>query len=140
MDATCNQMTRVNTSLDTKFRGVTQSVTARSSAEAEYRSMCDAACEVMWLVNVLRELYVDIQYPVDNTAALSIAVNPVFHDKTKHFELDLFFLREKIAAGIIKTVGVESAVQLADVFTKGLLPSQHENMCKWLGLVNLFQI
>ncbi|XP_022008266.1 uncharacterized mitochondrial protein AtMg00810-like [Helianthus annuus] len=81
-----------------------QSVVSRSSAEAEYRSMCNATCEVLWLINILRELKVDVSIPVvlkcDNTAALSIAANPVFHDRTKHFEVDLFFLREKIASGI----------------------------------------
>ncbi|MFS7910246.1 putative RNA-directed DNA polymerase [Helianthus anomalus] len=74
-----------------------QSVVSRSSAEAEYRSMCAALCEIMWLINVLQELQVKVDLPVvlkcDSTAALSIAANPVFHDKTKHFEIDLFFLR-----------------------------------------------
>ncbi|KAJ0522207.1 putative RNA-directed DNA polymerase [Helianthus annuus] len=90
------------------WKGKKQSLVARSSTKAKYRSMCDVVCEVIWLANVLRELYVDLQYPVllrcDNIVALSIALNPVFHDKTKHFEVDLFFLREKIAAGIIKAV------------------------------------
>ncbi|XP_022031366.1 uncharacterized mitochondrial protein AtMg00810-like [Helianthus annuus] len=119
-----------------------QSVVSRSSAEAEYRSMCSATCEVLWLINILRELKVDVTIPVvlkcDSTAALSIAANPVFHDKTKHFEVDLFFLREKIASGQIKTHGIKTEDQLADLFTKGLLPTAHSQMCKSLGLINLF--
>ncbi|XP_021995714.1 uncharacterized mitochondrial protein AtMg00810-like [Helianthus annuus] len=121
-----------------------QSVVSRSSAEAEYRSMCAALCEIMWLINVLQELQVKVDLPVvlkcDSTAALSIAANPVFHDKTKHFEIDLFFLREKIASGLVKTVGVSSGDQLADMFTKGLLPADHNKMCKSLGLSNPFSI
>ncbi|KAJ0578272.1 putative RNA-directed DNA polymerase [Helianthus annuus] len=119
-----------------------QSVVSRSSAEAEYRSMCSATCEVLWLLNILRELHVDVNIPVvlkcDNTAALSIAANPVFHDRTKHFEVDLFFLREKIASGLIKTHGIKTEHQLADIFTKGLLPKAHSEMCNSLGLSNVF--
>ncbi|XP_035845685.1 uncharacterized mitochondrial protein AtMg00810-like [Helianthus annuus] len=121
-----------------------QSVVSRSSAEAEYRSMCAALCEIMWLINVLQELQVKIDLPVmlkcDSSAALSIAADSVFHDKTKHFEIDLFFLREKIASGLIKTVGVSSGDQLADIFTKGLLPADHNKMCKSLGLSNPFDL
>ncbi|KAJ0567388.1 putative RNA-directed DNA polymerase [Helianthus annuus] len=121
-----------------------QSLVSRSSAEAEYRSMCAALCEVMWLVNVLQELQVKIELPVelkcDNTAALSIAANTVFDDKTKHFEIDLFFLREKIGSGMVKTVGVSSLDQYADLFTKGLQPADHQKMCKSLGISNPFGI
>ncbi|KAI3730698.1 hypothetical protein L1987_61872 [Smallanthus sonchifolius] len=119
-----------------------QSTVSRSSAEAEYRSMCAATCEVMWLINVLNELQVPVKLPVDlfcdNNAAVSIAANPVFHDRTKHFELDLFFLREKISSGVIKTVFVKSEYQVADVFTKGLLANQHAILSAKLGMFNCF--
>ncbi|XP_035830149.1 uncharacterized protein LOC118479628 [Helianthus annuus] len=73
-----------------------QSTVSRSSAEAEYRSMCAATCEIIWISNLLRELQIDSKLPVqlycDNTTAISIAANPVFHERTKHFEIDLFFL------------------------------------------------
>ncbi|XP_022032267.1 uncharacterized mitochondrial protein AtMg00810-like [Helianthus annuus] len=74
-----------------------QSTVSRSSAEAEYRSMCAATCEIIWISNLLRELQIDSKLPVqlycDNTAAISIAANPVFHERTKHFEIDLFFCK-----------------------------------------------
>ncbi|XP_076914870.1 uncharacterized protein LOC143574026 [Bidens hawaiensis] len=88
-----------------------QDTVSRSSAEAEYRAMCAATCEVMWIVNLLKELQVEIGLPVnlfcDNTAAISIAENPVFDNRTKHFELDLFFLRDKISKGMDFKVYVE---------------------------------
>ncbi|KAF5769258.1 putative soyasaponin III rhamnosyltransferase [Helianthus annuus] len=97
---------------------------SRSSGEAEYRAMCSATCEVVWIVNLLSELGVNCKVPVrlycDSSAAISIAANPVFHERTKHFELDLYFLREKISSGFIQTVKVDSGSQLADIFTKGL--------------------
>ncbi|KAI3730786.1 hypothetical protein L1987_61963 [Smallanthus sonchifolius] len=119
-----------------------QLTVSRSTAEAEYRAMCAATCEITWLVNVLRELKVNISTLVtlycDNSAALSIARNPVFHDRTKHFEIDLFFLREKISSGYIRTEGVDSKNQLADIFTKGLLMGQHDFLCSLLHMFDMF--
>ncbi|KAJ0912392.1 putative RNA-directed DNA polymerase [Helianthus annuus] len=119
-----------------------QSTVSRSTAEAEYRAMCTATCELMWLVNLLKELHVEVKLHVslycDNSVALSIAANPVFHDRTKHFEIDLFFLREKIQAGIVKTVGIKTDKQIADIFTKGLLIDQHRLICKSLNMLDMF--
>ncbi|KAJ0735667.1 putative RNA-directed DNA polymerase [Helianthus annuus] len=120
-----------------------QSTVSRSSGEAEYRAMCSATCELVWVVNLLSELQVCCKTPVqlfcDSSAAMSIAANPVFHERTKHFELDLYFLREKIASGFVQTVKVDSESQLADLFTKGLGVKMHELFCEKLGLVNLFK-
>ncbi|KAJ0940684.1 putative RNA-directed DNA polymerase [Helianthus annuus] len=119
-----------------------QSTVSRSSAEAEYRALCAVACEVLWLINILSELSVNVNLPVclfcDSSAALSIAANPVFHDRTKHFELDLFFLREKISKGILKPVGINSEDQIADVFTKGMLATQHDFLCEKLNMQDCF--
>ncbi|KAJ0483933.1 putative RNA-directed DNA polymerase [Helianthus annuus] len=119
-----------------------QSVVSRSTAEAEYRAMCDVTCEVMWLQNILKELHVNITLPIelfcDNSAALSIAANPVFHDRTKHFEIDLHFIREKITSGIVQTKKIDTSKQVADIFTKGLGSEQHKFLCKQLGLTSVF--
>ncbi|KAJ0519517.1 putative RNA-directed DNA polymerase [Helianthus annuus] len=120
-----------------------QSTVSRSTAEAEYRSMCSATCELIWLKNLLFELNVDCKLPMqlscDSQAALSIAANPVFHERTKHFELDLHFLREKVGNGVINPIKVDSESQLADIFTKGLSVEQHDTFCEKLGLVDLFK-
>ncbi|KAJ0532312.1 putative RNA-directed DNA polymerase [Helianthus annuus] len=120
-----------------------QTTVARSTAEAEYRAMCSATCELMWLRNLLSELNVSCKLPMvlncDSQAAISIAANPVFHERTKHFELDLHFLREKVADGLISTTKVNTESQLADILTKGLNVDQHELFCKQLGLVDMFK-
>ena len=66
-----------------------------SSTEAEYRSMALIAAEVTWIQSLLSELQVAYTTPIilcDNTRIVSLAHNPVFHSKTKHMELDLFFV------------------------------------------------
>jgi len=83
-----------------------QHTVSRSSAEAEYRSMAGAVSKIIWLVGLLKDLKVDIITPVrlwcDNKAAMQIASNPMFHERTKHIEIDCHFVREKLKDGLIK--------------------------------------
>ncbi|GKB22091.1 hypothetical protein Tco_0856014 [Tanacetum coccineum] len=120
-----------------------QSVLARFSAEAEFRAMFSVTCEVMWILKILKEMKVDVQVPVplhcDNNVVIQIAANPVFHVKTKHFELDLYFLREKIQEGFIKTEKVKSTEDIADVFTKGLSVKEHKFFCDKPSLLDLYK-
>ncbi|KAE8700094.1 vinorine synthase-like [Hibiscus syriacus] len=115
-----------------------QNVIARSSAEAEYRSMATTTAELTWLNGLANELGLERKYPVrlhcDNKAALQIAANPVYHERTKHIEIDCHFVREKIQKGLIKTDFVSSSEQLADIFTKALGVQQHEYLVSKLGV------
>ena len=103
-----------------------QFVVARSSAEAEYRAMASTACELIWLKRLLRDLEIISSKPIllhcDNQAVMHIAANPVFHERTKHIEVDCHFVRNQVQSKLLQTVFVRSSDQLADVFTK-LLPS-----------------
>jgi hypothetical protein len=120
-----------------------QNTLSRFSAEAEYRSMASVTCEIMWILKILRDLGVmDNLLPVklccDNKSAMQIAANPVMHEKTKHFDIDVHLIREKVASGLIETVKVDSKNQTTDVLTKALGSVQHAVMVKKLGMVNLF--
>ncbi|GKE32295.1 ribonuclease H-like domain-containing protein, partial [Tanacetum coccineum] len=101
-----------------------QFVLSKSSAEAEYRAMNNVTCEIIWILKILKDLNVSVELHVpvscDSSSAIQITANPVFHERTKHFEIDLYFLREKVSAGLIKTCKIKSEDNLADLFTKGL--------------------
>lgn len=90
-----------------------QNVVARSSAESEYRAMAQATCELMWIRRLLVELGFEDLAPIklwcDNQAAIHIASNPVFHEHTKHIEVDCHFIREKLQARVISTSHVRTS-------------------------------
>ncbi|RVW83660.1 Retrovirus-related Pol polyprotein from transposon RE1 [Vitis vinifera] len=119
-----------------------QDVVARSSAEAEYQAMTLATCELIWLKHLLRELRFgkdeQMKLIYDNQAALHIASNPVFHEMTKHIEVDCHFIREKIASGCVTTSFVNSNDQLADIFTKSLRGPRIKYICNKLGGYNIY--
>ncbi|KAJ9540986.1 LOW QUALITY PROTEIN: hypothetical protein OSB04_027492 [Centaurea solstitialis] len=101
-----------------------QHVVSRSSTEAEYRGIANVVAETAWLRNLLLELYCPLSRATvvfcDNVSAMYLASNPVQHQRTKHVEIDLHFVRERVAIGHVRVLHVPSAYQYADIFTKGL--------------------
>ena len=74
----------------------------------------------------------------DSKAAISIAHNPVQHDRTKHVEVDRHFIKEKLNSGNICTPFVKSGDQLADVLTKSLASRQFHFILSKLGMRDIF--
>ena len=86
--------------------------------------MKGACCKLTWLRYLIQDLRVLHQEPAllycDNKASLHIAANPVFHERTRHIEIDCHYIRDKIQDGSVATRFVNSAQQLADILTKAL--------------------
>ena len=95
-----------------------QRTIARSSTEAEYRSVADTASEVDWVCSLLTELHQQIAHiPViycDNIGATQLSSNPVFHSRMKHVSIDFHFIRERVQSGKLRVCHVSSDDQLAD--------------------------
>nr|ABA94365.1 retrotransposon protein, putative, unclassified [Oryza sativa Japonica Group] len=101
-----------------------QTTVSRSSAEAEYRAVAHAVAECCWLRQLLLELHIPLASATtvycDNVSAVYMTANPVHHRQTKHIEIDIHFVREKVALGQVHVLHVPSSHQFADIMTKGL--------------------
>lgn len=100
-----------------------QTLVAKSSVEAEYRSLALAASEVLWLQSLLQELQVTVPAPViycDNQSTVALSHNPILHNRTKHMELDIFFVREKVLNKSLTVSYIPAQLQVADILTKPL--------------------
>ncbi|GJX40060.1 ribonuclease H-like domain-containing protein [Tanacetum coccineum] len=101
-----------------------QHTISRSSAEAEYRGVANVVAETAWIRNLLRELHSPLLTATlvycDNVSAVYMSANPVQHQRTKHIEIDIHFVRDMVKAGHVRVLHVPSRFQYADIFTKGL--------------------
>ncbi|KAH9803881.1 retrovirus-related pol polyprotein from transposon RE1 [Citrus sinensis] len=105
-----------------------QTVVTKSSAESEYRALASAASEIAWLKSLFLEMEVYcVERPTiwcDNISATELAKNLVFHSRTKHIEIDVHFIRDKVLSGDLKICYVPSEDQIADILTKPLSSPQ----------------
>jgi hypothetical protein len=101
-----------------------QNTVSRSSVEAEYRAVANGVAEATWLRQLLLELHAPLWRATlvycDNISAVYMTSNPVQHQRTKHIEINLHFVRERVAIGDLRVLHVPTSSQYADIFTKGL--------------------
>ncbi|CAL0331564.1 unnamed protein product [Lupinus luteus] len=103
--------------------------------------MINATCEITWLSYLLKDIGLSPSKPIslycDNQSAFHIASNPIYHERTKHIEIDCHVVCEKIYSGLITTMKVSSANQIADLLTKSLGKDQFMHLKSKMGLSNL---
>lgn len=101
-----------------------QHMVSRSSAEVEYHGVANAVAEACWLRQLLAELRQPLKKATvvycDNISAIYLSTNPVQHQHTKHVEIHLHFVRERVALGDVRVLHVPTSLQYAYIFTKGL--------------------
>lgn len=117
-----------------------QDVVKRSSAEAEYRSMDLTVCELKWLKILLVDFDITHNGPIDlhcdSQAAIYIAANPVFYERTKFVEIDCHGVRDAVQDGLIATRKVSKTEQLSDIFPKALGKREFTYLLGRLGILN----
>lgn len=114
---------------------------SRSTTEAEYRSIADATAELVWIKALLSDLGLPLSETPkvwsDNTSAVAMSANPVFHAKTKHVDLDLHFVREKVMNGELHVNHIPANAQVADLLTKPLTYSAFSQLREKLNVLSL---
>ncbi|GJW13780.1 ribonuclease H-like domain-containing protein [Tanacetum coccineum] len=99
-----------------------QHTLSRSSVEAEYRGVANVVAETAWLRNLLWELHTPLVTATlvycDNVSAVYLSANPVQHQRTKHIEIAIHFVRDMVTAGLVRVLHIPSRYPYADIFTK----------------------
>ena len=113
-----------------------QKTVATSTMESEYMSMAKAARQAHWYRTGLHELGITIPIKLyaDNTAAISLARNPVLSDRSRHIDISYHFVRESVINKKIDLDYIDTASNPADIFTKALVPVTHNKFRDFLGV------
>jgi len=110
----------------------------RLSTKVEYKSVANAIAELLWIQYLLRDLDVRLSSPpklwCDNIGATYLAANPVFHARTKHVEINFYFVRDHIAAKTLQILFIPSKKQIADVLTKLVASNRFPWFCSKLNV------
>jgi hypothetical protein len=123
----------------TSWKSRKQSNIALSTTKVEYIAACSASCEAIWLQKLLTGLFdLEMEATVilcDNQSYIKMMENPVFHDKSKHIEIQYHYIRDMVQRGAVKLQYVGTNEQVADLLTKPLSPVKFECFQDKIGVV-----
>ncbi|KAJ0936654.1 putative RNA-directed DNA polymerase [Helianthus annuus] len=115
-----------------------QNTVALSSCEAEFMAATAAACQGLWLRNLVSNLMgrkaVKVKLLVDNESAIALMKNPVFHGRSKHIDIKYHFIRECVERGQISIEHISGELQKADILTKALPRIKFAEMRSLMGV------
>eukprot|EP00253_Pinus_taeda_P008373 PITA_08373 len=115
-----------------------QAAISLSSAEAEYRGALEASKEALWLRQILSEFGFEQQHPTtlwcDNQSAIQLCKDPVQHQRSKHIELHMHFIRNLIHDHVLEVQYCSTDDQVADIFTKALTEAKFTKLRYMLGV------
>ena len=104
-------------------------------------SASEATTQAIWLRFILHDFGEEQIEPTtlmcDNTSAIAMSKNPVFHQRSKHIKRKFHFIRDVIQEGIIDQQFCKSEEQLADIFTKALAKDRFCNLRDKLGVISV---
>ena len=109
--------------------------------EVKYHAMSVACSEIIWLHGLLSKLDFSqakrTPLHANNTSAIQIATNLVYHERTKHIEVDCHSIRDAYDHRVITLPHVSTSVQLAEILTKSLTRQCHNFLVSKLMLLDL---
>ncbi|GKC76744.1 hypothetical protein Tco_1127518 [Tanacetum coccineum] len=111
-----------------------------TSAEAEYVAAARCCASILWMKSKLSDY--DIHYKMvpifcDNTSAIAISNNPVFHSRTKHIDIGYHSIRDHVLKRDTELHFIPTEYQLADIFTKPLDEPTFTRLKVELGMLNI---
>ena len=113
---------------------------ALSTAEAEYVAATAVACQAVWMRRMLRSLCQEHATATvifcDNSSAIALSKNFVFHKRTKHIDTEFHYIRELVNNGEIILQHCRTQEQVADIRTKPLDQKSFEFLRKLLGMTD----
>jgi len=109
---------------------------SRSIGEAKYCVLTSTTGELMWFVHLLKSIGYCVHPPTlysDNICAIHLAKNPMFHHRTKHIKIDVHFINELVASGVLSLAYIPGSDQITNIFTKSLCATKfilnHGKLC-----------